>query len=164
MHASVHPTAATLRLLPTSVSTNCFQEMSWERKQALMKNPLVKNVFLQPLDYFVLERRGREIIKQPRCIPALALGTLMLCYPRDLSGGAPSPPCSYRALPCSKLLREQKHLPRGCSSATVCCSRICPACSWLWGPGLPPRPHHAASLAGSSRPGPRLAANAAPAP
>lgn len=44
-----------------------------------MKSPLVKNMFLQPLDYFVLERRGREIIKQPRRIPALALGTLMLC-------------------------------------------------------------------------------------
>jgi len=54
--------AAHRRLLPTSVSTNCFQETGWERKQALMKNPLVKNVFLQPLDYFVLERWGREII------------------------------------------------------------------------------------------------------
>lgn len=47
-------------LLPTPVSTNCFQETGWERKQALMKNPLVKNVFLQPLDYFVLERQGRR--------------------------------------------------------------------------------------------------------
>lgn len=70
------------RLLLTSVSTNCFQETGWERKRAPTENPWVKNVFLQLLDYFVLERWEREIIKQPRCIPALALGTPMLCYPR----------------------------------------------------------------------------------
>lgn len=34
------------RLLPTPVSTSRFQEMGRERKRALMKNPLVKNVFL----------------------------------------------------------------------------------------------------------------------
>lgn len=100
-------TAAHSRLLPTSVSTNCFQETGWERKQALMKNPLVKNVFLRL--FLSLRGGGREIIKQPRCIPALALGTLMLCYPRALSGGALSPPCSYQGPSCPMLLWEQKH-------------------------------------------------------
>lgn len=148
--------AAPSRLLPTSVSTNCFQETGWERKRAPTENPWVKNMFLQLLDYFVLERREREIIKQPRCIPALALGTPMLCYPRAPSF-LPGPSCPM-------LLWEHKHLLWGCSSAAACCSRSRPACSRLWGLGLPSRPHHAASQAGSSFPGPQLTANAALAP
>lgn len=76
------------QLLPTSVSTKRFQETSRERKPGLMKNPLVKSVFLRPLDYFVPERPGSEIIKLPRCIPALALGTLLSCSLRAVDGSA----------------------------------------------------------------------------
>lgn len=107
----MHPVAATLRLPPASVSTKCFQETSCERKQALIKNLSVKNVFLQSLEYFVLERQRRKIIKQPRYIPALALGMPMLCDPRAPSGDAPSPPCSCKAplAPCC------------CGSKSTCC-------------------------------------------
>lgn len=39
-----------------------------------MKNSLVKNVFLGQLDYFVLERRGREIIKTASLHSSLGFG------------------------------------------------------------------------------------------
>lgn len=143
----VHPAVATLQLPPASVSTKCFQETSCERKQALMKNPSVKNVFLQSLEYFVLERRGRKIIKQPRYIPALALGMLMLCNPRALSGGAPSSPCSYQA----------PLVPRCHGSKSTCCGAAPPQTppapaaappALSVGTEAPSLPHHTASPAG----------------
>lgn len=100
------------RLLPTSVSTNCFQEMGWESKQALMKNSLVKNVFLGQLDYFVLERRGREMIKTASLHSSLGFGDADAMLAKGPVWGCPiallflsSPPF---ALCC-------------CGSKSICC-------------------------------------------